>query len=320
MIAVNVYKMKDIDLRSVSAFMHVKKASGEWREETAIDNVENSMNRSFGETDDIIILAEDGGELLGCVLLHLKEGNQAEINPWFLRGLPIVRQESEDFDISEKLIIRTRDYVQETGITRVEMTFPREKRSEQVKAILQHCGLILVEEIVHMRENLSGLTIDAPEVPESIEKRVLLQVSLEDLFACWSETFQHGQDRSILARSSEERRAFFNESFDFTKPLIETASLALIHNSVVIGFSLVRPTHGEKNGHIWELGISPAFRRQGLAKYLIAEAKEQLEELGFTTMSLNVDTDNRIAFNLYKAIGLQEDWCMVTYGWLDFTK
>lgn len=82
MTEVNVYKIKDIDIGEVSAFiMEVKKASGQWREETTLDNVEDSMNRNFADTDDIALIAEENGEPLGCLLLHLKEGNQAEINP-----------------------------------------------------------------------------------------------------------------------------------------------------------------------------------------------------------------------------------------------
>ena len=57
---VNVYTFKDIDIREVSAFiMEVKKASGQWREETTLDNVENSMIRDFADTNDLLILSRD---------------------------------------------------------------------------------------------------------------------------------------------------------------------------------------------------------------------------------------------------------------------
>jgi hypothetical protein len=57
---VNVYTFKDIDIREVSAFiMEVKKTSGQWREETTLDNVENSMNRGFADTNDLLILSRD---------------------------------------------------------------------------------------------------------------------------------------------------------------------------------------------------------------------------------------------------------------------
>ena len=57
---VNVYTFKDIDIREVSAFiMEVKKASGQWRGETTLDNVENSMNRDFADTNDRLMLSRD---------------------------------------------------------------------------------------------------------------------------------------------------------------------------------------------------------------------------------------------------------------------
>ncbi|MFX1482541.1 MAG: GNAT family N-acetyltransferase [Promethearchaeota archaeon] len=310
------YRIKDLDIQELSAFiMEVKKASGQWQEETTLDNVENSMNLSFANTDDIVVIAEENRELLGCLLLHLKEENQAEANPWFLKGLPIVKQEYEDTDVAKQLISKSMDCVRDRGITRLEMSFPREKHTGQLKLLLQQCGLTITEEIVHMRRTISELTIDAPEIPKSIESRSLLQVGREDLFACWFDSFLQGQDRSFLSRGQKERRAFFNKAFDFTEEMIEAASLALVHDSAVIGFSLVRPTHGEENGHLWQMGVHPKYRGKGLAKYLLSEAKEQLRELGFVTMSLNVDTANIPAYDLYKKIGLLEDWCLVSYAW-----
>ncbi len=321
MIEVNLYNIKDIDIREVSALiMDVKKASGQWREETTLDNVEGSMNRNFGDTDDIVLIAEENGETRGWLLIHLKEGSQAEINPWLLGGLPIVRQDSEDIDISEHLMLRATSYARETGISRVEMSFPREKHSEQVKSLLQRCGLTVVEEVVHMRGTISELTFHTPALLKSIKKMPLLQVSREALFTCWYDAFQHGKDRSYLSRGPEERKSFFEEAFDFTENLIELASVALVHSSAVVGFSLVRPTHGEKNGHLWQMGVHPEYWRRGLAKYLLAEANERLRELRFTTMSLNVDIGNIPAYNLYKASGLHEDWCLVSYAWQSPTR
>lgn len=321
MIEYNVYRINDINMRAMSNFiMNVKKDSGQWREETHLDNVEMSMNRNFADTEDIVLIAQENEEPLGFLMLHQKEGKKVEINPWFLSGLPIVRQDGENLDISTQLIIRAINHAREGGITRVEMSFPREKHSKQIKSLLQQCGLTLVEEIVHMRRNISELTINAPMLQESIERRPLLQVNRRDLFACWSEAFEQGQDRSFLSRSKEERRAFFDEAFDFSEGLIEAACIALINDLAVIGFSLTRPTHGERNGHLWQMGIHPNYRRRGLAKYLLSEVKEQLKELKFTTMSLNVDVENLSAHKLYKECGLQEDWSLVSYAWYNSKK
>lgn len=313
---VNVFRIKDTDLRVLSSFvLDVKQISGQWRTETTLDYVEDSMMRNFADTNDIVTIAEENSEQIGCLILHLKEGNQAEFNPWFLGGLPIVRAGCRSFDVSEHLIVRSISLAGELGITRIEMFISHEKHTEQVKSLLRHCGMTLTEELVHMRVKLTKMNTGVSTLPEFIERRFLSEMNRKDLFVCWYETFEHGQDRSFLSRDEIERRSFFNETFDFTEPFIEAASIALVHDSTVIAFSLMRPTHGEKNAHLWQMGIYPEYRGRGLAKYLLAEIKNQLRELDFATMSLNVDKANTSAYGLYRKIGLKENWCLVSYAW-----
>jgi ribosomal protein S18 acetylase RimI-like enzyme len=313
---VNIYSIDDIDLRRVSSYvLAAKQAAGTWRDETTLDHVENTMSRTFANSNDIVLLAEDSGEILGCAILHLSEDDGAEINPWFMGGLPVVGPDLDELEVSSHLIVRAIVQARSAGINRLELTFPREKHSDATKSLLNDSGFSLIEQIVHMRGSLSVLVNEVPTLPESIRSKPLTEVNREDLFECWTEAFLEGKDRSILSKNDKERKAFFEESFDFAEDLVEEASVAILQDSKLVAFSLLRPTHGEKNGHLWEMGVHPEFRGMGLAKHLLAYGAQQLANLGFETMSLNVDVANTPAHRLYGAFGLQEDWSLVSYGW-----
>ena len=312
---VSTHSFDELDLTRLSAFiLESKQASGTWRAETTLDHVEATMNRTFGGTKDTFLLVEDSGVILGCAILHLSDDG-AEVNPWFMGGLPVIGPGLDEIEVASLLLGKAVGQSKSEGINRLEITFPKEKHSDPIKSLLKDKGFSLVEEIVHMRGSLSDLARDVPPLRKSVVSQLLTEADRDDLYRCWTETFLQGNDRSILSKTDAERKTFFEESFNFEEDLIEEASVGLSQDSQLIAFSLVRPTHGEKNGHLWEMGVHPESRGRGLAKYLLAHAVQQLIGLGFETMSLNVDAANTPAYRLYKAIGLQDDWCLVSYNW-----
>ncbi len=313
---VSVHSMSNVDLRALSSFiLKAKQASGVWRSETTLDHVENAMKRSFADTADIVVLAEEKGVPVGCLVLHYKAEKQAEVNPWFLGGLPIALPGDDASEVSESLLQTAIAVCTQEGISRLELSFPRDQHSDSVKSLLQGHGFSVLEEIQHMRAGISELTIKASPLPETVERRPLFEANRESLYECWYEAFRSGEDRSFLTLGEQERKAFFEEAFDFTDDLIEAASCALYRGAKMIGFALVRPTHGAKNGHLWQMGVLPECRGTGLAKYLLTDVCARLEEADFETLSLNVDLANRPAYELYRASGLQDDWCLVSYEW-----
>ena len=85
--------------------------------------------------------------------------------------------------------------------------------------------------------------------------------------------------------------------------------------SRIIGFSLVRNTHGIDNGHLWVFGIDHKFRQRGLGKMLIAVIINALKISEKTSMSLNVDYNNTAAYNLYKKMGFMNRWVLISRSW-----
>lgn len=61
----------------------------------------------------------------------------------------------------------------------------------------------------------------------------------------------------------------------------------------------------ERTGHIMNLAVDPAFRRQGLGEELLCQALEYLKGLGADQVELEVRVHNESAVQLYKKHGFQ---------------
>ena len=68
------------------------------------------------------------------------------------------------------------------------------------------------------------------------------------------------------------------------------------------GFMYVKPRDGGL--HVTHLETAPAFRRQGIATYLLALAEKHARDLGFPRLTLRVLTDNAPAQAAYLKFGL----------------
>jgi ribosomal-protein-alanine N-acetyltransferase len=103
---------------------------------------------------------------------------------------------------------------------------------------------------------------------------------------------------------------FDKEEFDIQ------ASVALKNGEQVIGFVLIQHTHGANNGHIWELGVHPDFKRRGYAKLMLAAVRDRLLQEDMKTVSLNFDTSNEPAMRLYQSYNFEEAWTQIGYAWM----
>lgn len=77
------------------------------------------------------------------------------------------------------------------------------------------------------------------------------------------------------------------------------------NNELIIG-SIALEGKGEKRGELRRLSVHKDFRRNGLARKLIAHLEKWATESGFETLLLNTDTDMTIAIKLYESLGFSE--------------
>ncbi len=74
--------------------------------------------------------------------------------------------------------------------------------------------------------------------------------------------------------------------------MIDESSIVLVEGTKFVGFTLVKPTHGEGNGHLWIMGVIPEYRKRQLGSKLLHHAIATLKNSGYKTMSLVVDSTN----------------------------
>jgi len=54
------------------------------------------------------------------------------------------------------------------------------------------------------------------------------------------------------------------------------------------------------------IGTDPAYRGKGLGKKVLLAGLSYLKSQGIETVSLSVDSENRVAYELYRSMGFEE--------------
>ena len=115
-----------------------------------------------------------------------------------------------------------------------------------------------------------------------------------------------GQSEAILLaalHASSFPSDFWDEA-SFARLLADPACFALLAGNPAKGFILLRIAASE--GEILALAVSPAHRKQGLARALLAEALDACRTRGAAEVFLEVADDNLPARALYALSGFAE--------------
>ncbi|NIO38078.1 GNAT family N-acetyltransferase [Candidatus Bathyarchaeota archaeon] len=261
------------------------------------------------------VQARVAGELVGWLLLFKHDGERTEINPWALNGHPFVSPRRNLEQVASKLIKETIGYARRQGFTRIELSFRRAEEPaqacEKYKRLYESLGMRLTTETAILRCVLAEFDSENDQVP--FEVKPLTDIGENELYQCYYQTFNTGQDRFFFDQTDKERRVFFNQTFSRSEPCNADTSLVVIKDRKIIGFSLVRPTHGEGNCHLWMFGIHPDYRRRGLGRSLLRLIMKSARA-GFRTMSVACELANLPALNLYRGQGFKEEFSKIEYS------
>ena len=154
--------------------------------------------------------------------------------------------------------------------------------------------------------------IDHP-LPEGIELQLICNIESDNLFQCYKESFLVSEHRQFFDYTVQQIREAFDDLFDLSKPFNERASLVLLKDGQVIGFSLVRPRIEEE--HLAMFGLDPDHRGRGLAQALILKSMSIVLDQGTERMSIGVDAVNVPAVKLYEKVGFRLVSRTVFHSW-----
>ena len=307
---------KEVDLAQVSEMiLQARQSTGHWEPSMKQDRVEEIMSRNFESLNVSVISAMEDSNIQGVILLKVNEDRTADINPWFLGGLPLISPKVSEADqLASKLLGQAIESAKTQGVTLIQAIFRQEMHTKSSKKLLEDYKMSIIEELENLHSPLSELRIPDVKIPNEMRVVKLSSFDRESLFNCWYKTFINGEDRTFLSRNEDERRGYFEELFDLSEDYLEDASLVVLSDSTPIAFVFVRPTHGRGNGQVWEIGVHPDYRRRGLAKALLKLVHENLTSMNYETMGMTVDIGNRAAYELYTRLGFKKDRGFVGYG------
>ncbi|NHJ87970.1 MAG: GNAT family N-acetyltransferase [Asgard group archaeon] len=287
----------------------------EKRSEIQLERVVNWFKRLDLKYPPLAITASIGKKIIGWIFFAQMTPSEAEINPWALNGHPIVLPEYEnDFTIKQKLIAEAIEIGKSNGLTTIELGY-RESDNE-INYNYESLDMLLIERNCQMRYELTNQDNNIIDFSENYNVKPIDELDKELLYQCFLETFRSSQDEWMLNKTDNEIHDYYQEivlESDF--PLISSASIGILSNNQIIAFSVVRESHGDKNGHLWIMGVHPNFRHRGLGRKIIHYIKSILNKGGYKNTTLNVSLSNEPALNLYLSEGYEKVWTQACYNW-----
>jgi len=151
-----------------------------------------------------------------------------------------------------------------------------------------------------------------PALPGGTSTQHLFVVQPDDLFGWYTESFSASEHRQFFDFTPGQIREAFNGSFDLSAPHDDDASLVLVADGQIIGFSFVRPRPDE--AHLEMFGLHPACRGRGLAKALLLRSMKIAFDQS-VRITLGVDAVNVPAVTLYEKVGFRQVSRMVVHAW-----
>ena len=94
-----------MDFTEIAEFLiETRQSASDWFYGSDLERVVRSIEQNFGDTSAEVITAEADTDLVGLVVVHYEQPKLAEINPWFLGGLPLVSPSIENSDLKVDLV------------------------------------------------------------------------------------------------------------------------------------------------------------------------------------------------------------------------
>ncbi|MCE7747962.1 MAG: GNAT family N-acetyltransferase [Candidatus Heimdallarchaeota archaeon] len=284
----------------------------------SLEGIENWIQNLDYDEVPIIVQAYREHSLVGWVLLFVHGSKKLEINPWALGGHPLIHpNDSQKIEVAQLLLTECINYAVKTKHTRIELCYEKVDSTEKYlidPSIYQNCNILEDDEIVFMTLNLEEQALSEVDF-DKLETILLKDSNDNDLYSCFYDSFSESGDRNFLSHTDEEREGYFKECFDKKENMIDEASIVLVDRTKYVGFTLVRPTHGEGNGNLWVMGIIPEYRGLQLGSKLLGYTMSTLKKQGYKTMSLAVDTANEAALKLYEKYNFISGWKRITHAW-----
>ncbi|MGY5877082.1 MAG: GNAT family N-acetyltransferase [Candidatus Thorarchaeota archaeon] len=272
-----------------------------------------NINERF-PSDFVIEARDDDDELVGWLSFEKTTDTMGEIGRWQPHILDMADRE----DVFRSLLHLLTNLAESLGTIRIEVGYGEvsEKNIDEYNERaewLESEGFLKLEDNLFLDCSLSQCDLVERPLQDDIEFQFMSKMEVENLFQCYKESFSVSEHRQFFDYTTEQIREAYDDFFDLTKSFNDEASLVLVKDGQVIGFSLVRPRQEEE--HLDMFGIHPNYRRRDLAKALILKSMKTVLDQGTDRMSIGVDAVNEPAVKLYEKVGFILVSRMIVHSW-----
>jgi ribosomal protein S18 acetylase RimI-like enzyme len=268
-----------------------------------------------------VVMARAQGKLVGMISIITTDPTLFDLWRWH----PVVLPDENEQETAVKLIEASIHLMQNVGVHRLEvgfdfhtdsMTPETEAYYQKYRAWYDLAGAIKLDEFVYMTCEPSDFKPRSlNHIGDDFEINKLNISAKDALFECFYQAFLLGNDRSFLGRNEIQRQSMFDGYFDDRENINTAASLVLLKNQHVIGFTIfqTRPHVGDE--HLALICIHPAYQGKKLGQYLLELSMVKVFAQEHQLISLGVDLENRAAYQLYQKIGFKNQSKFITHVW-----
>ncbi len=270
-------------------------------DETIEDFVEKLEGSYESAQYDWVVLARTEDKLLGWVTLWKWDIDILRISNW----QPYVMDSNKG--IAQCIIEQIIKITVQQELNRIHVAFSRvddnslDAYHERAKWYSIQ-GFYDFHQEYFMRRTLAEEDNYSVDIPTGFRVTSIDNWDPEDLCDTYLNAFRVSSDRFHAQRSEENRKNRFLGMLD-SNHTIRDACHVISDGNIIAGFSLV--TEHFPPAHLGPFGVNPKYRRKGIGIALALLSIRSLSEHGYNTVSLEVDTENQPALNLYQKVGFK---------------
>jgi mycothiol synthase len=242
-----------------------------------------------------LLIAESEGEIVGYAELRPESSIGRVVLRW------LIHPKHQRKGLAAKLVDRAIYRTKELGVRMIHVNIPQENL--MAKQLLTKMDFQFIRRFLELRLDLPKMHL--PEISKISpqfrplqpgEEEKLTQLQNRSFTGAWgyhANTVKEILYRINLPSSSPDEIIL---ALDVDKP---------------IGYCWIRITFwqdkapSEGTGRIYMLGVDPEYRGSGLGRKLLLAGLSYLKRKGLQVVELTVDSENKVACNLYKSMGFK---------------
>ncbi|MEM9808334.1 MAG: GNAT family N-acetyltransferase [Cyanobacteria bacterium P01_D01_bin.56] len=306
----------EADFAAIASLINTCREADDLDSRTSVTDVqEDFASPRFDINRDLRLWRDGRGNVVAIAeLWHDSQPNETEfLGSVYFDIHPHVRGEGLEETIMAWAEQRLQEASQDKSLPLVLQTGCRDKLTER-KNLLQQFGFTPERYFFQLQRSLAE-EIVVPSLPAGwIIRTVDAERDAENWVAMFNQSFVDHWNHSPMTVEDFHYYSSFKDHNPELDLVIETAEGKL----VTFCYSMIDPEYNQRlerqEGHVCLLGTRRGYRRQGLARTLLAAGLQRLQSRGMATATIGVDAQNpNGAVALYTSVGFTQKFRSTVY-------